>query len=167
MEKWEKALTTVDKLRDTQLAMARATAASMTLPTRAAVVRGQAIYDKYAPRLRELGDADVVNPGHMAAVFATHDAELALLKVVLALAASKTDAGFPDTLESIAHRFGGEVPRSPYDDSSFSYQVLEGSGFRLAVREVQAGEIVLPRIQFKFEPGELGTDETGGQGGQR
>ena len=142
----------VDKLRSVHIAMARATAATMTLPTKAAVKRGQQVYEKYAPKLHELGDPEVLNPGQMVAFFGTHDAELTLLKVVLALAADRTEEGFPASLDTIARRFGGQVPRSPYDGSELTYKVVDGGGFNVAVNEVKVGDIELPKIEFNFVP---------------
>ena len=88
----------------------------MTLPTASAIQRGQQIHKQYASKLRELGDSKILNPGQIAARFAIHDAELAILKVVLALAASKDEKGFPAKLEDVAERFGGNLPRAPTTD---------------------------------------------------
>ena len=145
----------VDGLKSLYLAMAEEAAAVFTLPAGVAVERGQAIRDKFAAKLDKIGDPHVVNPGQIAAYFATHDAELTLAKVVVALAASKDEQGYPRQLAALTDRFGGQVPGSPYDGSPLFYEVLEdGRGFRIAVPKVNAGAIELPRIDFRFLPSE-------------
>jgi len=145
----------VAELESLHLAMARRTAAALTFSGMASVERGQAVYDSFAAKLRAIGDPHVVNPGQIAARFATHDAELMLAKIVVALAAMNNDQGFPKQLDNLAGQFGGKVPRSPYNGSPLRYDLLEnGHGFSLAVPEVKVGNIDLPRIGFKFAPGE-------------
>ena len=144
----------LEKLKALYLPMARQTAQALSLPPVAAVERGQEIHDEFADKLQELGDPSLVNPGEVASYFAMHDAELTLAKVVIALAASKTEEGFPPTLDAMADRFGGEVPRSPYDGSPLTYELLDGGrGFHVAVPAAQLGAISLQKIDFRHDPG--------------
>ncbi|MBN1854590.1 MAG: hypothetical protein JW829_17800 [Pirellulales bacterium] len=145
----------VDQLKSIYLSLAEETAAAFTLPTVAAVEQGQAIHAKYASRLGKFGDTGIVNPGQIAAYFATHDAELTLTKVIVALAAIKGEQGYPKRLEVLKDRFGGQVPSSPYDGSPLSYEVLEdGRGFHITVPKVDVDAIELPSIDFRFLPAE-------------
>jgi hypothetical protein len=121
----------------------------MLLPPKARIARGLEIYAEYSEKLRRLGDEGMLDPSEIGTFFAIHDAELAMTRVVVALAASRTEAGFPESLESLSAKFGGSVPVSPYDNTPLVYTVSEdGQGFTLVVPEVTVGETKLREIKF-------------------
>ena len=125
----------------------------MKLPPLARIQRGQQLYDTYSQLAGALGDDLAVNPAELGQVFATHDAELVVTRVTLAVAASRKPTGFPEILDAVADAFGGSVPTSPYDGSALTYEVLEdGKGFSLGVAETKIGDVDLPGMEFKHLP---------------
>jgi hypothetical protein len=140
----------LDRFEALSARCAEACAACMTLPPTARVERGQRIYEKYEKLLAVLGDdQSLIDPAQIGAMFATHEAELVLARTALAVAASKSEKGFPEKLEAVAARFGGKVPASPYDGSPLAYEVFDdGQAFSLVVHEVRVAGITLPQIDF-------------------
>jgi hypothetical protein len=126
-----------------------ATAAAMLLPAQARAERGRQIFEEYNQKLSRLGDSGMLDPAQIGNVFAVHDAELAMARLVLAAAASRTEAGFPASLHEVAGMFGGSLPVSPYDNSPIRYAVTNGGkDITVAVGEVNAGDLTLPKIEF-------------------
>ena len=139
----------INKLQKLNLRSAEATAACMSLPPVARMKVGQRIYKKFQQPLKDLGDHSMINPAETGAYFAMHDAELTLARVVLALAAERKNTKFPEELTDVAHRFGGQVPHSPYDGSPLNYETIDGgNGFSINVSAVEAHGITLPKVEF-------------------
>ncbi len=127
-----------------------AAATSMTLPGLARIERGQNLYKKYSKQLNTLGDDTLLNPAEIARIFSTHDAELTVARIALALAASKKDGKYPTSLADISARFGGQLPSNPYDGSAVKYE-LDGRQQQFAVRvpATESDWITLPEISFE------------------
>jgi len=138
------------ELRSTFVEMAKESANCMCHPAPESIRQGARVFTKYQPALLKAGDTHARNPAEIAALFAVHEAELTLTRVILAISAAQTEDGFPAELQDVADRFGGHLPRSPYDGTAFVYELLdEGKGFSLQVPEAKVGDIVLPGIKFK------------------
>ncbi len=136
-------------LKELDVRFAEAAAACMKLPPQARVDRGQRLYDRYIKAAGAIGEQTLLNPAEIGALFAGHEANTVVLRCSLALAARRTDKGFPKKLDAIAGGFGGAVPTSPYDGSPLVYEVIDnGRSFRLGVKEVQVGAVTLPQVEF-------------------
>jgi hypothetical protein len=139
----------VNRLEPLYLRFAEAAVASMKLPPKARIERGQRVFDRYSKLLGAVGQRDLINPAEVGALFAGHEAKTAVLRCALAVGASRTDKGFPEKLDAIAGAFGGSVPTSPYDGSPLVYEVLDkGKAFRLSINGVRVKGITLPRVDF-------------------
>ena len=138
------------KLRTTHIELARESAACLTQSPPASIRQGEAIHRKYESRLPNTKRASKLNPAKIAALFAVHEAELSMTRVILAISAAKTAAGYPSDLDSVAEKLGGTLPRSPFDGSALVYKSLGGGqGFSISVAGATVGEIELPEIKFE------------------
>ena len=70
---------------------AEVAATSMTWPPRARIERGEELYEQHAELVKVLGDDTFINPAEIGVFFAGHEAELTAARVVLAVAAEKSD----------------------------------------------------------------------------
>lgn len=139
----------VDRVKALWVQCMDETSASMILPPVARAARCSQIFESYRDKLKRLGDEGFPNPSEIGNFFAIHQAEMTMLRVALAVAAERTERGFPASLDDVAMRFGGKVPRSPYDGSALVYQTTNnGNDFALRVKELKAGELTLPKIDF-------------------
>jgi hypothetical protein len=139
----------VDRVKALWVQCMDETSSTMMLPPVARVARCNQIFEAYRDKLKRLGDEGFPNPSEIGNFFAIHEAEMTMLRVALAVAAERTDAGFPASLENVAQRFGGKLPRSPYDGSALVYQTINnGKDFSLGIAEAKAGEVTLPKIDF-------------------
>jgi hypothetical protein len=118
--------------------------------TREQIVRAAQINEQFAPRFQEFGSPAEIDAGKIVAFLASHRAERTMTRTVLAIAAARTAAGFPETLNDVAGRLGGSVPVSPYDGSPLVYAPSQDRrAYVLTIPEVTIGETVLPKIEFK------------------
>ena len=141
--------THVDQVKALWVKCMDETAFSMMLPPVARAARCSQIFDAYRDRLKRLGDEGFPNPAEVGNFFAIHQAEMTMLRVALAVAAERTESGFPASLGDVAKRFGGKLPVSPYDGSALVYQTTNnGNDFSLIVNEAKAGGATLPKIDF-------------------
>jgi hypothetical protein len=139
----------IDRIQQLWVECFEKTSVAMTLPPMARARLGKEIFDRYSGALKRLGDDDLLNPAEIGTFFSMHSAELAMARVVLALAASRSEQGYPESLDAIASRFGGQVPVNPYDGKPMQYTVSEDrNDFTLTVPEVSDGDILLPKIEF-------------------
>lgn len=139
----------VDRIAVINNRFTEAAAACMTLPAAARAKRGQEIYDKYNQRVGALGDTLAFNPRELGTTYAAHDAELVLARLALAVGASRTKEGFPESLDSVKDIFGGVLPGSPYDGSAVEYKRLnDGTGFYLSVAESNTESARFPQMTF-------------------
>jgi hypothetical protein len=141
----------LDKLRSIYVALAKETANCMTFPAPESIRRGIALFAQYESKLLATERASSLNPAKTAAFFAVHQAELDMLRQVLAISVERTSAGFPANLDGVQERLGGALPKSPYDGSAYEYEVLEdGKGFSLKLSAAKIGDIELPPIKFQY-----------------
>ena len=142
-------------LRSIYVELSKESANCLTLSPPESIQQGKAVFAKYESKLLPTERASSLNPSKTAGYFAVHQAELDLLRLVLAISAARTSDGFPTDLSGITGRFGGQLPRSPYDGSDYIYEALEGGkGFSIKVSEGQISDIELPEIDFRYLPGE-------------
>ncbi|MGI9516816.1 MAG: hypothetical protein ACR2NP_07225 [Pirellulaceae bacterium] len=126
-----------------------AAAACMTLPPKARVERGQQIFDTYNERVGALGASLAFNPAEFGKTFAIHEAELTLARLALAIGATRTETGFPQSLSEVGGIFGGATPVSPYDSSPIEYTRLDdGAGYSITVPEMRAETALFPEVNF-------------------
>ena len=141
------------KIRAIYIALSKESANCLTLSPPESIQKGKEVFAKYEPKLLPTERASTLNTGKTAGYFAVHQAELDLLRLVLAISAARTAEGFPTSLSDIKARFGGQLPRSPYDGTDYQYEVLEGGkGFSIKVNEGEIEGIDLPEIDFRFLP---------------
>jgi hypothetical protein len=131
----------VDKLSATANRYIEAIAACATLPRSAWNKRGQRLAEKYSKLITILGADTIIDPVEVGTLFSEHEAELAITRLALAVAASRRDDKFPESLKEVAGRFGGELPANPYEESDIVYQT-DGSVFSLEIAAVGG----LPRV---------------------
>ncbi len=143
----------VKELNSSFVQMATESAQCMCHQSPNSIRQSERVFGEYQPKLLKLGDTHTQNPAKVAALFAVHEAELTVTRLILAISAARTPQGFPEQLEVVADRFGGQLPRSPYDGSDLIYELLEnGKGFSVQVKEANVGDIILPAIKFKHLP---------------
>ncbi len=141
--------THAEKFRNLHVSYYRNAATCMGLPCMQKAVKAQEIFDEYQPRFEKMGDREFLDVRAIANFFSTHEAELCMARVALAVAAERKDGKFPSSLEAVKGRFAGTIPVSPYDGSALDYEVLnDGADFLVAVPEAKYGEIVMPRVEF-------------------
>jgi len=141
------------KLRATHIELARESAACLTQSPPGSIRQGEAVYLKFKSKLPDTERTAKLNPAKIAALFAVHEAELSMTRVILAISATKTAAGYPTDLDLVAQKLGGALPRSPFDGSALVYKSLGGSkGFSIAVAGASVGEVELPEIKFEHLP---------------
>lgn len=138
----------LNRLTEIHTRFSESAAACMTLPTSARISQGFRLYENYTKRVGALGSDVAFNPGELGALFASHDAELALARVALAVCASTNEGRFPADLEEVARLFGGALPTSPYDGSAIGYTVNE-EGFTLRIEAMTTDHIALPAASFE------------------
>lgn len=133
--------------------LARESAQCMCHRSPETIRESERVFAKYQAKLLKVGDTQAQNPAEVAALFAVHEAELAITRLVLAVSAARTAQGFPSNLEQVSERFGGKLPTSPYDDTALVYELLEdGKGFSIQVSGAQVGDVELPKIKFMHLP---------------
>lgn len=133
--------------------MANESAQCMCYRSPETIRESERVFVKYQAKLSKAGDVPTRNPAEVAALFTVHEAELAITRLVLAISVARTAQGFPAKVEEVAERFGGELPTSPYDDTAFVYELLEGGkGFSIQVNKTQVGSVELPEIKFIHLP---------------
>ena len=108
------------------------------------------IHDKFRPQFDEVGDSHFIDVQDVARHVATSEAERVMARVALAVAASRqADGKYPASLDTVAGKFGGKLPTSPYDGSAVKYTVLnDGQDFAVQVAEATFGDVVMPAIDF-------------------
>ena len=142
----------IEKMRKTHAAYYQATLASLTLPSTVAISTGQKVYDTFAPRLKALGDPEILNPGRIAAYYAVQEAERQLANLVLVISAHREDGKFPADLTHVASHLGGELPENPLGSGEVVYQPTEDRlGFEIHYPGNTVAGIELPKVAFKFE----------------
>ncbi len=138
-----------DKIAQTQMSYLTAGAACMHLPPKSRAMRAKVIMESFQDKFKELGDQQMLDLQKIGSFFAAHQAEQTMARVALAVAASRTEQGFPASLESIAAEFSGEMPTSPYDGAPLQYTVLNGGkDFSVAIPAASADGIEFPRVEF-------------------
>lgn len=143
----------LSKIADLNTQFTEAAAHCMTLPPLVRIERGQKLFDTYARLSSALGDELAINPAEVGKAFAIYEAELTVVRVALALAASRGEKGFPESLEAVSAGFGGKIPVSPYDGSPLEYRRLDdGKEFALRVTGVYSKGVSLPEIELSSEP---------------
>lgn len=144
-------LSYMDKVRGVYVALSKASANCLTLSPPESIHKGKEVFAKYESKLLPTERASTMNTGKTAGYFAVHQAELDLLRLVLAISAAKTAEGYPQELSQVADRFGGKLPTSPYDGSAYQYELLNGGkGFSVKVTAGEIPGIELPEIDFRF-----------------
>jgi hypothetical protein len=135
----------VGKLQATANRFAESVTACVTLPPRARIQRAEALNRKYSKLITLLASDTMVDPVEIGTILAEHEAELVVTRLALAVSASKKDNKFPNSLQDVAERFGGDVPVNPYTREPVSYQVMyDGGGFSLVI----PGDGSLPNVDF-------------------
>lgn len=143
--------TYMNKLRGSYADLARESAVCLTLRPPHSIREGQQVYAKYETKLPATERRSALNPAQAAAFFAVHQAELDMLRLVLAISAERTDEGYPASLDAVRNRLGDDHLTSPFDGSEYLYKQLEdGNGFALKVAEAKVGDIDLPSMTFKY-----------------
>ena len=84
---------------------------------------------KYAELIKVFAADTLVDPVEISNLVAEHQAELTVARLALAVAASKTDGRYPDSLDGIARRFGGVVPLNPYNEKPVDYETRNESRY--------------------------------------
>jgi hypothetical protein len=139
----------VAKLQATCNRFVESVAACMVLPPKARLKRASALNKKYAKVIPVLSSDTLIDPAEIGKLFAQHEAELALARIALAVSASKSEGKFPKSLESVASRFGGVTPKSPYSGQTVEYQLQDdGSQFSLQIPSLGP----LPYVGFNSRP---------------
>lgn len=142
----------VSKLSRVRANYFRSLAACMTLPPNRRHGAATSVYDRAKAQISNFSKSELMAPDYLVSVFATHSAERAMTRIALAVAASKTNAGFPASLDAVAPVFSGDLPTSPYDGNPMLYQLLnDGKDFSVTVPASVSGEVQLPEIQFSSE----------------
>lgn len=143
--------TYMNKLRGSYDDLARESAVCLTLRPPHSIREGQQVYAKYEDKLPATERRSALNPAQAAAFFAVHQAELDMLRLVAAISAEQTEAGYPASLDAVRDRLGDDHLRSPFDGSEYEYEQLEdGAGFKLGVAAAKVGDIDLPAMTFKY-----------------
>ena len=138
-----------ERYRKVNTAYFREAATYMALPPMQRAKRTHAMYAKYKPLFEKLGDPNFLDVRQIGNHFATHEAELTMARVALAVCAERKNGKFPASLDAVSDRFAGPVPVSPYDGSLLEYKVLnDGEDFLLVVPEAKYQEMVMPRVEF-------------------
>ncbi|QDU54918.1 hypothetical protein [Aeoliella mucimassa] len=141
----------MDNLRTTYAELARESAICLTLDPPHSIKCGAEVYAKYADKLPETERLSALNPARVASLFALHQAELDMLRQVLAASALKTDDGFPASADAIQARLGNKPLTSPFDGSEYEYEQLEdGRGMSLKIGKATVGGIELPEFKFRY-----------------
>ena len=141
----------IEKLRSVNAQYYQATLNSLSLPTNKAVAEGQRIHKEFAPQLMRLGDPSTLNPGQIAAYYASHQAEHQLADLVLTIAANKQGDLFPRDLTKVAGDFGGKLPSSPTETGKLTYKTTpDQKGFRISYLGTKIGDIQIPEISFDY-----------------
>lgn len=145
----------IAKVESAYLALATNSASCLALPAPASIKQAVSLLARSESKLPDTEYANSLNPVRTATYFAVHQTELDVLRVVLALAASRDGGRFPASLAQIAPMFGGEVPRSAYDGSELDYRpTADGDGFAIEAKAVMVGDVKLPQVGFVYEPAE-------------
>ncbi|WP_146450509.1 hypothetical protein [Bythopirellula polymerisocia] len=144
----------IEKLRSVNAQYYEATLNSLALPTEKSITVGEQTYQKFAPQLLRLGDPGTLNPGQIAAYFASHQAEHQLADLVLALSANKQGDLFPKDLSKVANDFGGKLSPSPTESGKLTYKVSpDQKGFRISYLGTKIGGVEIPEISFEYGGG--------------
>ena len=144
------------KLRSIYVELSKESANCLLLPSPESIREGKKVFAKYESRLLPTERASSLNPGRTAAYFAVHQAELDIIRLVLAIASSKSASGFPSDVTVVEDHFGGALPRSPFDGSAYVYKSLEnGKGFSIKVAKATVEGIELPEIEFHYLPHDI------------
>lgn len=141
----------IDKLRAAHAEYYRESLACLSMPCPQAIEVGQQIYDKFSPRLKALGDPEILNPGQIAAYYAVQKAEQQLANLVLVISAHKENGLFPTDLSAIADHFGGKLPSSPFGSGEVVYRANEDrQGFEIYYPGADIAGIKVPKVAFQF-----------------
>lgn len=145
----------IEKLRAAYSDYYRASLDCFSLPPEAAIRAGQAVFDKFSPRLKALGDPDILNPGQIAAYCAVRQAEQQGADLVLLISAHRENDLFPADLARITEDFGGKLPESPFGSGEVVYTPTgDRKGFELHYPGSEIAGIKLPEVAFKFSSSE-------------
>ena len=126
------------------------TIAALALPPEQAIAKGEVVYREFAGQLVRLGNADALNPGQIAAFYATHESGLRLLNITLAICAQREGKLYPQDLSSVASLFGGQIPVSSVGQKSVIYKVsADRTGFRISFPSIKVGETQVSEVAFE------------------
>ncbi len=141
----------IRSVRSSYADLARESAECLVLHPPHSIEQGEAVFAKYAAKLPATERLSALNPARAAAFFAVHQAELDILRQVLAISAERTSEGFPASLDAVKDRLGDRPLKSPYDGSPYVYEQLDGGkGFSLSLQKAKVGDIELPPIRFHY-----------------
>ncbi|QDT00596.1 hypothetical protein [Adhaeretor mobilis] len=139
----------LNRMAALHFAMANESAQCLTQSAADAIRCGEKVNRKYQDKLMNTQNTGNWDPAKIASLFAVHDAEFTVLRTTLAIAAAKSENGYPADLNAIVDEFGGEAPLSPYDGSPLVYEVIDGGkAFSLSVAAAKIGSVDLPAIKF-------------------
>ena len=139
----------LDRLDMVSTRFAEAASACMRLRGEARVKRGTRLSEQYAKRFGALGQKDLLDVAELGAMFSSHESNLVLLRVALALGTKKAYGELPEDLSGIASGFGGQVPTSPYDGSDIQYELSkDGKSYGLRIAENSVAGVLLPAVDF-------------------
>lgn len=137
------------KIRSSSNRLTEAIGACVSLPAKVRVQRAIALKQKYKSLLKVLDDDTSVDPVEVSVFLGEHDAERAILRLALAVAASKDEGKYPESIKEVADRFGGSTPQDPYRGGDIGFHRSEdGSSFELTVDSLGK----LPRVHFASVP---------------
>ena len=117
----------------------------MALPVPSRLERARELDRKYATLIKVLGPDTLLGVEEVGALFAEAEAELTVVRLALAVAASKQEGKYPAKLSEIEPRFGGRVPLNPYNGQPVELRALDG-GAQFVLSLAATGD--LPAIDF-------------------
>ena len=141
----------INKLRSAHAEYYRRSMECLGMPLTKAIENGQAIYDEFFPRLKALGDPNILNPGQIAAYYAVQKAEQQLANLVLVVSAHKEDGLFPADLSGVADHFGDTIPPSPFGSGELVYTpTADRKGLEMHYPGSEIAGIKLPKVSFEY-----------------
>lgn len=144
-----------DKICKLQVSYLTEGAICMDLPPMHRVPQTNAVMEKYESQFKQMGNQHMLDLKQIGSYFAAHKAEQTMARVALAVAANRSEKGFPTSLESTSALFSGRIPTSPYDHSPLKYEVLNGGkDFSLIIPPATVDGVEFPRVEFSSERAE-------------
>jgi len=139
----------IEQLRDAHTTYYDRSVSCLILSAPRSVQLGQQIHDELAPKLKELGDPKVLNPGRLAAYYAVRQAERRVAGLVLALSIHKQKGLFPAKLAEVIEEFGGKLPVNPMGGGPAVYvPTADRKGFTLSYPGTKIAGIELPEVSY-------------------